>query len=1354
MSISYALTSLLVFILAGCSANMDVTTVNNGGGLSNVDFGNGTNILGRISRGNSSTLALDNCDNPASVLLIEADALLSANDNISSVAQTMTDNAGAFAFNDLQTLNFDPNRSYFLLTTVCEQTLVRLVTGGRSQTISPASTMISYGSLYGRSNEFAQGISRESRLKIAHAIEALADEQDLFNSLIANEVLSAEFQNLFAIHPDQLKEVPPLILKIEMPRKLSEGVATPLSVVSSHWDSSYESAYLWRVGEKVVSNTAFYNFSPTGNMQGEHSLQLSVGRKMSDGNLDTSLPTRVRVATINVDNTLPAISPQFSVTSQITDTIMPVVIHKDDIKLRIKTGDHIGACDTFSALTVTESPEQPVQKIENFPLKCQTNGWQQENFILKDELSGPRKLYLWAIDEAGNISEKPAQAEFIYMPSPIIATATGIPTAASPLTQLSVTVGGDFVDSFTYKIGSGHIECRDSAGYSAREFVTQPLVLNLNNLMDGTIKFCVLGTNKWNVWQDIEQPSQFLWVKDTTPPTAILVNVPPATNNSTSISVVVNSQDVASYRYKIGPVASIDCSQSLDYSAPIAVANPISADISSEVDGAMILCVVGKDLAGNWQSWESATTAVWQKDTSRPTVLLTSPISAITNISPLPFTATFSKGVVGFSSGDLNIVNGTISNFSGSGSTYTFDVIPSADGAVVVSIGDSIASDSYGNLNVSGNLVQKIHDSTAPEPGVGGVLAVVSVGQYSVDLAWNSASDNLSAPNLLEYEARISTAANMGTIDQAELNASVFASYAPNMFSAAATELVAGTTYYVGVIVRDVVGNKAFYGPLAFTTLPNNPPELDAVSTQTITAGEILNLQFTDHGQTQDVDGHPLLFTCTFFRGPFEQAGDDCVSSLPGTANFNSSTGELSWATNSSTSTGGYQEEFNFKISASDQYIVPLIDELTFKVIVNPPLPLQDITFDTPTWGELMAYDNVGSTISQSTSAAKAWDGGMGLRASIISGSTGYVATNSFAPTDRLALSLWLRVASGFNSVAGDEVVVLRAGPDFKLFLKHVDTGSVGWQLALRNESGGVTSCPIALQPDSWSLVTISTYLNSSAGYRRIWLDGIACADDSNLINTGTISAVDRLGATEASPGLSLTYDIEDLRIGQSFESVQPPSMLITFDVPNWGEFSLSPNPSIMTQDSAAAKMGSAGMRFNSMSNTNGTYARTQTFGSQQSIYVGMWLKVNGNFIVPDAGSPYTSITRSGIGRPDFWFRYYVGTVDSMSFMWHNAVGNNRIDSFPLDRWIYVIYGTRHAYNDAYGHRRVLIDGQVVANTQNLGNNGQATTPYNLLLGPANTTANGASSRLQMTYDLDEMKIGPTLDSVRPTSIP
>ena len=86
-------------------------------------------------------------------------------------------------------------------------------------------------------------------------------------------------------------------------------------------------------------------------------------------------------------------------------------------------------------------------------------------------------------------------------------------------------------------------------------------------------------------------------------------------------------------------------------------------------------------------------------DGVRPTVTISSTSASTTSISPIPVTVTFSESVTGFVAGDLTVVNGNVSDFSGSGNSYTFNVTPSANGTVTVDVPANVAQDAAGNQN-------------------------------------------------------------------------------------------------------------------------------------------------------------------------------------------------------------------------------------------------------------------------------------------------------------------------------------------------------------------------------------------------------------------------------------------------------------------------------------------------------------------------------------------------------------------------------------------------------------------------------------------------------------------------------
>src|SRR5690606_37876355 len=88
-------------------------------------------------------------------------------------------------------------------------------------------------------------------------------------------------------------------------------------------------------------------------------------------------------------------------------------------------------------------------------------------------------------------------------------------------------------------------------------------------------------------------------------------------------------------------------------------------------------------------------------DGTQPGVVISSSAGASTNISPIPITITFDEAVTGFELGDIEVDNGTVGDFSGSGAVYTANITPDANGAVTVNVAADVATDGSGNGNTA-----------------------------------------------------------------------------------------------------------------------------------------------------------------------------------------------------------------------------------------------------------------------------------------------------------------------------------------------------------------------------------------------------------------------------------------------------------------------------------------------------------------------------------------------------------------------------------------------------------------------------------------------------------------------------
>jgi hypothetical protein len=117
-------------------------------------------------------------------------------------------------------------------------------------------------------------------------------------------------------------------------------------------------------------------------------------------------------------------------------------------------------------------------------------------------------------------------------------------------------------------------------------------------------------------------------------------------------------------------------------------------------DAVYAVTAVATDPAGN--ASPSSTGFLLLIDTTEPEPTITTTAPDPTNLSPIPFTVTFTESVSGFTVAGITVTNGSASNFSAvNGTTYTFDVTPLGDGVVTVMVTAGVATDAAGNANTS-----------------------------------------------------------------------------------------------------------------------------------------------------------------------------------------------------------------------------------------------------------------------------------------------------------------------------------------------------------------------------------------------------------------------------------------------------------------------------------------------------------------------------------------------------------------------------------------------------------------------------------------------------------------------------
>ncbi len=100
-------------------------------------------------------------------------------------------------------------------------------------------------------------------------------------------------------------------------------------------------------------------------------------------------------------------------------------------------------------------------------------------------------------------------------------------------------------------------------------------------------------------------------------------------------------------------------------------------------------------------------------------------------------TIAFSKAVTGFERSEITVTNGTVSSFSGSGTSYTVEIAPSASGPVTVEVGADVAEDGTGNGNLAAAAFVIEADLTGPEVEIASEATAPVGGAFEVTIAFS-----------------------------------------------------------------------------------------------------------------------------------------------------------------------------------------------------------------------------------------------------------------------------------------------------------------------------------------------------------------------------------------------------------------------------------------------------------------------------------------------------------------------------------------------------------------------------------------------------------------------------------------
>ena len=146
-----------------------------------------------------------------------------------------------------------------------------------------------------------------------------------------------------------------------------------------------------------------------------------------------------------------------------------------------------------------------------------------------------------------------------------------------------------------------------------------------------------------------------------------------------------------------------------------------------------------------------------------PTVSLNTSSTTVTGIFTVD--ANFSEPVSGLDINEITVTNGTVSNFNGSGSSYSFTITPSNFGNVSVNIPSGVAENNNGITNSTSNTLQiDYQNNNSGNPTV--ILSTGSLtvsGDFVVNIEFNESVNDLTLAEVNVTNGEKSNPAGFGT---------------------------------------------------------------------------------------------------------------------------------------------------------------------------------------------------------------------------------------------------------------------------------------------------------------------------------------------------------------------------------------------------------------------------------------------------------------------------------------------------------------------------------------------------------------------------------------------------------------
>ncbi len=318
---------------------------------------------------------------------------------------------------------------------------------------------------------------------------------------------------------------------------------------------------------------------------------------------------------------------------------------------------------------------------------------------------------------------------------------------------------------------------------------------------------------------------------DTTPPSIAVITTATSLSASQTATITFTLSESSS-NFTVGDLTVVGGTLSNFSGSGTTYTALFSPTANSTANGTVsVASGVFTDTSGNPNTDGSDTnnTITLAVDTVVPTIALSSAKSSLIAGDTTTLTFTLSEASKTFTSSDVTVTGGGLSNFTGSGTTYTALFTPIANSTTngIVSVSSGVFTDTAGNTNVDGadanNLLTLSVDTLAPTIAVSSnKLSLQGGDSATLNFTLSEASTNFAASDITVTGGTLSNFAGGGTTYTAT-------------FTLVSNSAVNGALSVPNGVFTDAAGNKNADGSDAnnsvnFSRIPTITNEIHTLS--------------------------------------------------------------------------------------------------------------------------------------------------------------------------------------------------------------------------------------------------------------------------------------------------------------------------------------------------------------------------------------------------------------------------------------------------------------------------------------------------------------------------------------------